>query len=79
MTAPHAREWYRLDPDGPLFRQVGAALDEFCAAHPAVTFPRTTFLGIERGDPWLCIDGWLTAPDDQGPEPTDADVPVGFV
>lgn len=78
MTAPDAREWYRLDPDEPLIAGLDNAIAEFAAKHPAVVFPRVTFLGIDRGEPWLCIDGWLTAPDDQGPEPTEADIPNGF-
>ena len=79
MTAPDAREWYALDPDKPAVREFDAALEQFAAAHPDVICGRFTLLGIDRGDPWLCIDGWLAAPDDQGPEPTDADIPVGFV
>jgi hypothetical protein len=78
MTAPDAREWYRLDPDGPVVRQHQEAVAEFKAAHPTVTFARMTILGIDRGEPWLCIDGWRATPDDQGPAPTDADIPIGF-
>jgi len=79
MTAPFAREWYRLDPDGPITQQQHEAVERFKDARPTVTFGRITILGIERREPWLCIDGWLTPPDDQGPVPTDADIPMGFV
>ena len=79
MTAPDAREWYRLDPDKPVIGETNAATHKFWATHPTCTFWRFTTLGIDRGEPWLCIDGWLTPPDDQGPAPTDADVPMGFV
>lgn len=84
MTAPDAREWYRLDPEGPAVRQQQEAIDAFKGAHPDIAasekgIARMTILGMDRGEPWLCIDGWLTLPDDQGPEPTDADIPMGFV
>lgn len=31
-----------------------------------------------RDEVWLCLEGWEKKPDDQGPEPTAADIPVGF-
>lgn len=65
--------------DAPTVCQVNEATHKFWAAHPTCTFWRFTILGIDRREPWLCIDGWLTPPDDQGPEPTDADVPMAGV
>jgi hypothetical protein len=83
MSAPDVREWYRIDPDEPALRQHQEAIEAFKAAHPNIVdargIVRLTILGIDRGEPWLCIDGWLTAPDDQGPAPTDVDIPAGFV
>lgn len=79
MSSPDAREWYRLNmnEDGPL--QIEVEIARYKAAHPDVICGRLTILGLDRHEPWLCIDGWLDPPDDQGPEPTDADIPMGFV
>jgi hypothetical protein len=74
MTAPDVREWYPLDLTDPGASQHDA-VRKFRVAHPAVTFARLTLLG-EGG--WLCIEGWAASPDDQGPLPTDADIPIGF-
>lgn len=27
---------------------------------------------------WVCLEAWLSRPEDEGPQPTAADVPVGF-
>lgn len=79
MTAPDAREWHRIDPEAPAAAQVHEAAEQFSTAHPDIVLGRFTILGIERNEPWLCIDGWIKRPDDQGPEPTDADIPMaGF-
>lgn len=76
MTAPDAREWYVLNPNVPAITQLRCSLrGKFKASHPDVTFVRVTLLGIRREAPWLCIDGWRVPPNDQGPEPTDADIP----
>jgi hypothetical protein len=76
---PDACEWYALDMEKLLpFEAQDEAVAKFKAAHPGITFGRMTILGVERQEPWLCIEGWLTPPNDQGPEPTDADIPIGF-
>lgn len=77
MSAPDAREWYHLEPGQ--VEGIARSADQFAEAHPETRFHRCTVLGVERGDPWICIDGWVKRPDDQGPEPTDADIPAGFV
>ena len=79
QTNPDAREWYKLDMEVSITHQVSYSMHEFITKHPNITFSRHTFLGIDRSEPWLCIDGWLKPPQDQGPEPTDEDIPMGFV
>ena len=79
QTKPDAREWYQLDMELTIIFQVKEATAKFCTKYPIIGFIRLTFLGLDRGEPWLCIDNWLTPPQDQGPEPTDQDIPMGFV
>jgi hypothetical protein len=79
MTAPDAREWYALDPEKPAVEEMDKAIKQFSAIHPNITFGRFTILGAESSAPWLCVDGWLITPDDQGQPPTEADIPMGFV
>jgi hypothetical protein len=74
MTAPDAREWYPFDHSAPGKPSEQLAWEQFRTAHPAVTFARVSIVGKA----WLCIEGWIETPVDQGPLPTEADIPIGF-
>ena len=79
MSAPDACEWYQLDLELPAVDEQLRASREFTAAHPEITFIRLTVLGAPQEEAWLCIEGWLTTPTEQGPWPTEADIPMGFI
>lgn len=77
MTAPDFREWIEVtqaDRVDAAIRQKVQAMRERGA-----TWGRYTMVYVADGQCWLCADGWKVQPDDQGPEPTAADIPVGFV
>lgn len=76
MSEPDFREWADARPWGddwsPHLRQMS---DEM--AERGATFGRITRIEA-YGTSWICVDGWRARPDDQGAEPTDADIPIGF-
>lgn len=83
MSAPDFREWFGLDAANPLhdfFRtEMRPVVARWEREGGAPVFLRLTHVNSE----WICLDGWRApagcGPDDQGPAPTEADIPVGFV
>jgi hypothetical protein len=74
MMAADFIDWTDYDPIDPVRLQ---ELIESQRDRGSV-FGRATLV-IDRLDrSWVCLEGWKAPPANQGPEPTLADLPIGF-
>ncbi len=76
---PDRREWLHLD-DPPHLDRVEPFVHRCGRAWECEL--GNVFLRLTRIGDWVCLDGWKwdrRHPPEQGPEPTEADIPVGFV
>lgn len=76
---PDHRLWAEAPDPYALGRVQTDLVNQMRREHPAVTFVRLTLVDGDYLGIWICMDGWQVQPVDQGPEPTAAEIPVGFV
>lgn len=74
---PDHTDWEEVvDRDPEAIQHLQSSMVERMSVHQCVR-GRMTFVEA-HGTVYICLEGWETQPEDMGPEPTSADVPVGF-
>ncbi len=82
MSAPDFSEWFHLrgeEADTFFPRVIRPVVDRWEREAGFGVFLRITRVNLD----WCRLDGWIApegvGPEDQGPPPTEADIPIGFV
>jgi hypothetical protein len=77
MTKPDWVDWERVDAlcKPEVVSQVQSDMIRRKGELMRITYVED----LAAGEAWLCLEGWEKKPDDQGPQPTASDIPVGFI